>query len=124
MKKLLFVIAVLVAGIGYAQAPQITDAQLENSHAIKEKTDKFNTIVDQKVDQIMTLGNIDSNRRGELLELVMDKESQNASIERENITDIMKQSKMNDVRNSFETQLKALLGESKYNLVKSALSSK
>lgn len=124
MKKLLFIIALAVAGIGYAQAPQITEAQLENSRIIKEKTDKFNAIVDQKVDQIMTAGNVDANKRGALLEIVMDKESQTASIEREAISDVMKQSKINDVRDAFEKQLKSLLGENKYNLVQNVINPK
>lgn len=124
MKKLLFIIALAVAGIGYAQAPQITEAQLENSRIIKEKTDKFNAIVDQKVDQIMTAGNVDANQRGALLEIVMDKESQTASIQRESISDVMKQSKINEVRDAFEKQLKSLLGENKYNLVQNVLNPK
>ncbi|WOI23040.1 hypothetical protein [Nonlabens ulvanivorans] len=124
MKKLLFIIAVSVAGLGYAQTPQITDAQLENSRVISEKNNKLNAIVDQKVDQIMTLGNVDAKRRGELLELVHEKETQTLSVKRENLSDIAKQSKINDIRDSFETKLKAFLGEEKYAMVKNAISPK
>ncbi|MGJ8685452.1 MAG: hypothetical protein ACSHWW_12555 [Nonlabens sp.] len=124
MKKLLFIIAIATAGIGYAQAPQITQAQLENSRVIKEKTEKFESIVNQKVDQIMSLGNVDAKNRDTLYELVHNKESQTASIEREDITAVMKQSKINDVRDAFETQLKQFLGEDKYAMVQNAISPK
>lgn len=121
MKNILFIIALSVAGLGYAQIPQITDAQLENSRVIKEKTDKFNAIVDQKVDQIMDLANVDTKKRSELYEIMLDKESQIALIDRENLSDIMKQSKLLDVRNAFETKLKEFLGEGKYVTVQNAL---
>ncbi|WP_438961841.1 hypothetical protein [Nonlabens sp.] len=124
MKKILFIIALAVSGLGYAQAPQITQAQLENSRTVKEKTDKFNALIDQKVDEIMTAGNLDTNKRGALLEIVMNKESHTASIERENISDTMKQSKLNAVHDGFKKQLISLIGEKKYNLVENALNSK
>lgn len=124
MKKLLFIIAVSIAGLGYAQAPQITDAQLENSRVIKEKTEKFDIIVDQKVDKMMSVANLDNSLRSTLKELVHNKEYETATIKRESISDIMKQSKINDVSDLFEKQLKSLLGEEKYNMVKNTLSPK
>lgn len=124
MKKLLFILAISVAGLGYAQTPQITDAQLENSRLISEKNDKINAIIDQKVDQIMTLGNVETKRRGELLELVHEKETQTLSVKRENLSDIAMQSKINDISDRFESQLKTFLGEEKYAMVKNAMNPK
>jgi len=127
MKKLLFIIAIAVSGLGYSQIPesaQITEAQLENSRLVKEKNDKFNAAINQKVDKIMSITNLNIDDRDTLSELIVNKETQTANIARLNISDSMKESKINDVKNEFETQLKAFLGETKYNLVKNTLSTK
>lgn len=123
MKIALFIIAISISGFTYAQAPQITPAQLENSRVIAQKVHTFNTIVDQQVDQIMTLGTVATNKKGELQELVAFKLSQTASINDDTLTDAVKQAQIAAVNNEFNSQLQKFLGVDKFNLVSSALNS-
>lgn len=123
MKKVLFIAAILVSSISFAQQ-EISPAQQELSRKTTARVQDFNSKMDAKVDKIMDITKLESNKRNQLSEIVTTKEVQLNRLSREGkeATDI--QGRKNDIMNAYQTELKELLGESKYNLLQSKVSPK
>lgn len=123
MKKVLFIAAILASSISFAQQ-EISPAQQELSRKTTARVQDFNSKMDAKVDKIMDITKLESNKRNQLSEIVTTKEVQLNRLSREGkeATDV--QGRKNDIMNAYQTELKELLGESKYNLLQSKVSPK
>lgn len=110
MKTFFLITAMAIAGVSYAQAPQITASDIELSQRTTKRVNEFNAMVMEKVDQIMTAAQLDTRKKGELTELVGSKEAMLIRINDHDIPADQKQAQMDQVRQEYLANMQRFLG--------------